>query len=77
MDGFWHWLLAWLCFWSADPAIIEAERARAAGLANVAYAAMAREKPAPKADTTPCRDGKCPPGASLAPVLPSVPAGRR
>ena len=46
MHALWHWLLYVLASWSADPAMIDAERARCAGSVIVAYAALAPE-PAP------------------------------
>lgn len=57
----WHWLLWVLAIAAHDPADLEAERARAAGCANVAYAAMAKEEPPPapepeKPKPKPCRE---------------------
>lgn len=43
MHALWHWLLYVLCWASADPAVIQAERARCTGSVNVAYAALAPE----------------------------------
>ena len=45
----WHWILYVLASTSADPQLLEQERARAAGSVNVAYASLATEPaPAPK-----------------------------
>ena len=38
-----HWLLATFAIWSADPATVDQERDKAAGFANVAYAALLNE----------------------------------
>ena len=60
MNGLWHWLLWVLAAFTADPRAVELEHARAAGYANVAYAALA-EAPAPPPPAPPkpkptCRD---------------------
>jgi hypothetical protein len=45
----WHWVLYVLAATSADPQLLEQERARTAGSVNVAYASLAQEAaPAPK-----------------------------
>jgi hypothetical protein len=45
----WSWILYVLAATSADPQLLEQERARTAGSVNVAYAALATEPaPAPK-----------------------------
>jgi len=67
MHSLWHWLLYVLCWASADPAMIQAERARCAGAVNVAYAALAPE-PTP----TPRREEAAPP-APLPPLPPAAP----
>jgi len=46
MHALWHWILYVLTATSADPQLLEQERARAAGSVNVAYASLATE-PAP------------------------------
>jgi hypothetical protein len=43
----WHWILYVLAATSADPQLLEQERARTAGSVNVAYASLAEEIPAP------------------------------
>lgn len=48
MHALWHWALYVLASASADPQLLEHERARAAGAVNVAYASLATE-PAPQA----------------------------
>jgi hypothetical protein len=54
MHGLWHWLLYVLTWSSADPGVIDAERARTAGSVNVAYAGLALEPtPAPKPQDVP------------------------
>lgn len=51
MHSFWHWLLHLLTWASADPGLVERERARAAGCVIVAYAALAPDPaPAPRRD---------------------------
>lgn len=70
MHEMWHAILAWLAFWSSEPSALEVERARAAGYANVAYAALAEEPvpppspaptpPKPKPAPAPCQSGTCP-----------------
>jgi hypothetical protein len=63
MHAVWHWLLYLLTWWSADPANLEHERARAAGAVAVAYASLAKEPaPLPRRETEP--------GKENAPVLP-------
>jgi hypothetical protein len=56
----WAWLSYLLAWLSADPAALDAERARCAGSVNVAYAALAAaEPPAPPAPAPrpkPCSD---------------------
>lgn len=46
MHTLWHWILWALTSASADPAAVDAERARAAGCANVVYASLAADAPA-------------------------------
>jgi hypothetical protein len=49
MHALWHWTLYVLTATSADPQLLEQERARTAGAVNVAYASLATEPaPAPK-----------------------------
>lgn len=48
MHALWHWVLYVLASASADPKLLEQERARTAGAVNVAYASLATE-PAPPA----------------------------
>jgi hypothetical protein len=49
MHALWHWVLYVLTATSADPQLLEVERARAAGAVNVAYASLATEPaPAPR-----------------------------
>ena len=51
MHTLWHWLLHLLCWASADPGLLEHERARCAGAVAVSYAALAQEPaPAPRRD---------------------------
>lgn len=47
MHALWHWVLYVLTATSADPQLLEHERARTAGAVNVAYAALAVDPPAP------------------------------
>lgn len=70
MHAIWHYLLWFLAWSAADPAMIEAERARAAGIANVVYSSLAvAPPPAPtpgQAAAKPipapqCINGKCQP----------------
>ncbi len=45
----WHWILYTLASFSADPQLLEQERARTAGAVNVAYSSLAQEQaPAPR-----------------------------
>ena len=67
MHALWHWLLYVLASWSADPAMIHAERARCTGSVNVAYAVLAPE-PAP----APRRQEAAPP-TPLPPLPPAAP----
>lgn len=60
----WHWLLYVLAASSADPQLLEQERARAAGAVNVAYASLATEPPSPSA-----------PAAPESPPTPACPCG--
>lgn len=54
MHALWHWILYVLTATSADPQLLEHERARTAGAVNVAYASTAAEPaPAPKRDDQP------------------------
>ena len=63
MHAVWHWLLYLLTWASADPGLVERERARAAGCVIVSYAALAPEPtPAPRRD-----DGK-----QIAPASPAA-----
>lgn len=49
MHALWHWVLYMLAATSADPQLLEQERARTAGAVNVAYASLAQEPaPAPR-----------------------------
>jgi hypothetical protein len=59
MHALWHWLLYVLTWSSADPGVIDAERARTAGSVNVAYAALATE-PAPAPAPKPAAPAVCP-----------------
>ena len=43
----WAWMLYVLTSWSADPQLLEQERARTAGSVNVAYASLAEDAPTP------------------------------
>ena len=43
MHALWHWILYVLTATSADPQLLEHERARTAGAVNVAYASLATE----------------------------------
>jgi hypothetical protein len=47
MHALWHWLLYVLAATSADPQMLEQERARTAGSVNVAYASLATDPPPP------------------------------
>ena len=56
----WHWILYVLTATSADPQLLEQERARTAGAVNVAYSALAVE-PAPARDPEkPAATAVCP-----------------
>ena len=55
----WHWLLYTLASMSADPQLLEQERARTAGAVNVAYASLATE-PAPAPKQEPVVPAPCP-----------------
>jgi predicted Zn-ribbon and HTH transcriptional regulator len=57
----WHWILYWLASLSADPQLLEQERARTAGAVNVAYASLAEEAPAPPREPAkPAAPAACP-----------------
>ena len=57
----WHWILYWLASLSADPQLLEQERARTAGAVNVAYASLAEEVPAPPSEPEkPAAPAVCP-----------------
>ena len=57
----WHWILYWLASLSADPQLLEQERARTAGAVNVAYASLAEEAPAPPREPAkPAAPAVCP-----------------
>jgi hypothetical protein len=57
----WHWLLYTLASFSADPYLLEQERARTAGAVNVAYASLAEEAPAPPREPAkPAAPAVCP-----------------
>lgn len=43
MHALWHWVLYVLASASADPQLLDNERARTAGAVNVAYASLATE----------------------------------
>jgi hypothetical protein len=58
MHALWHWLLYVLTATSADPQLLEHERARTAGAVNVAYAALAVEQPPPARE--PAKPAVCP-----------------
>jgi hypothetical protein len=58
MHALWHWILYVLTATSADPQLLEHERARAAGSVNVAYASLATEPPAPARE--PAKPAVCP-----------------
>lgn len=58
MHSLWHWLLYVLTATSADPQLLEHERARTAGAVNVAYAALAIEPPPPARE--PAKPAICP-----------------
>lgn len=81
MHSLWHWLLYVLCWASADPAMIQAERARCAGAVNVAYAALAPE-PTPRKELgseepeVGSKLGKAPPLPPAAPCLECSGTGR-
>jgi len=61
MHALWHWVLYVLAATSADPQLLEQERARTAGAVNVAYASLATEPdPAPKQE--PVVPAACPCG---------------
>jgi hypothetical protein len=61
MHQLWHWILYMLAATSADPQLLEQERARTAGSVNVAYAALATE-PAPAPKLEPAAPASCPCG---------------
>jgi hypothetical protein len=57
----WHWILYVLAATSADPQLLEQERARAAGSVNVAYASLAVEPPPPaREEAKPAAPVVCP-----------------
>jgi len=57
----WHWILYTLASFSADPQLLEQERARTAGAVNVAYASLAEEAPAPPSEPAkPAAPAVCP-----------------
>lgn len=65
----WRWLISWLVWLSADPAVITAETPKAAAAVAVAYAALTPEpEPEPKpvkpvgpvSVPGPCPGGVCP-----------------
>jgi len=58
MHALWHWILYVLTATSADPQLLEHERARTAGAVNVAYAALAVEPPPPARE--PAKPAVCP-----------------
>jgi hypothetical protein len=56
-----QWILYWLASLSADPQLLEQERARTAGAVNVAYASLAEEAPAPPREPAkPAAPAVCP-----------------
>lgn len=60
MHGLWHWILYVLTATSADPQLLEHERARAAGAVNVAYASLTTEPaPDPKKEAAPAPACPC------------------
>ena len=59
MHALWHWVLYMLASASADPQLLEQERARTAGAVNVAYASLAQE-PAPEPKQEPVVPAACP-----------------
>ena len=61
MHQLWHWILYMLAATSADPQLLEQERARTAGSVNVAYASLAAE-PAPAPKREPAVPAACPCG---------------
>lgn len=75
MHALWHWLLHLLCWASADPGLLDAERARCAGSVNVAYAALAQE-PAPAPRREEAAPAPTPPLPPAAPCLQCSGTGR-
>ena len=59
MHALWHWILYMLAATSADPQLLEQERARTAGAVNVAYSSLAAE-PAPAPKQEPVVPAACP-----------------
>lgn len=60
MHALWHWILYVLTATSADPQLLEHERARTAGAVNVAYASLAvQAAPEPKRDEKPASTCPC------------------
>jgi len=59
MHALWHWILYMLAATSADPQLLEQERARTAGSVNVAYASLA-SAPAPPPNREPAVPAACP-----------------
>lgn len=55
----WRWLLALLTWLAADPAVIDAERPKAAAAVAAARASMADQAPAPPAPPAPPKPGDC------------------
>lgn len=61
MHALWHWILYVLTATSADPQLLEQERARTAGAVNVAYASLAAEPPVPaREEAKPAAPAVCP-----------------
>jgi hypothetical protein len=57
----WSWILYVLAATSADPQLLEQERARTAGAVNVAYASLATDPPPPAREPAkPAAPAVCP-----------------
>lgn len=74
MHSLWHWILHVLCWASADPAVLEHERARCAGAVAVAYAALAAEPtPTPRREELVTKPMPEHPRAEVPQQLPPLP----
>jgi hypothetical protein len=55
----WRWIISWLVWFSADPAVVNLEHARAAAAVSVAHASMLKDsRPAPTPTPKSCDCGE-------------------